>query len=143
MTQIQYRFIPQNEAFSRIETLFEQLTNKELNSPRLASAAYPKTDISETESSYIFEMAVPLLEKGEVEVEIEKGYLTIKGQKAQQKEDKKLIYSELKKSSFTRSFDLEALECAVDYSKIKAEHKNGVVTIVAPKKEQTKRQKLL
>jgi HSP20 family protein len=61
------------------------------------------------------------------------GYLTIKGEKQEEKEEKKKDYylHERHFGSFERSFDVPE---SVDLSKIEATFKKGVLTVTLPKK---------
>ena len=63
--------------------------------------------------------------------------LTLKGERKMEKEDKKSNYHRVESfyGSFARSFRLPD---SVDYDKVSAEYKNGVLTITLPKKPEVK-----
>jgi len=78
------------------------------------------------------------LDKDDFKVNIEDDTLTISANKEVKKEEKDETYTcrEFSYTSFCRSFNLPD---TVDSEKIKAEHKNGVLTIYVPKKEEVKK----
>jgi HSP20 family protein len=73
----------------------------------------------------------------EIDLKLEGNTLTIKGERKMENEDKKNNYHRVESyyGSFSRSFRLPD---TVDYEKIKAEYKNGVLTIKMPHKPEVK-----
>ncbi|MFW5795397.1 MAG: Hsp20/alpha crystallin family protein [Bacillota bacterium] len=106
---------------------------------------YPKTDIYEKDGNLVFDLAVPGVEKNDIEVNVESGMLTISYQKEEKKEDKNMIVQELKHSSWSRYFKIP--EKYYDVSKINAVMNNGILSISMPiinqKEEETKNKKLI
>jgi HSP20 family protein len=104
--------------------------------PRLGSGEYfewsPTADISETDKEYLIRAALPAVKKEDVEVTYEDGVLTLSGErrKEEQQKDEKFHRVESYYGNFLRSF---ALPDAIDEEAIKAESKDGVLTIHVPK----------
>jgi len=98
------------------------------------TAAAPAVDVAETDKSYEITAELPGLDEKNVEVKFADGVLTIKGEKREEKEEKKKDYylSERNFGSFQRSFQVPD---GVDTDKIEAAFKNGVLSVTLPKKE--------
>jgi HSP20 family protein len=97
----------------------------------------PAVDVSETEGEFHIKAEIPDVKKEDVKVTLEDGVLTIQGQRKQEKEDKGTKYHRVERTygSFVRSFTLPDL---VDEEKVKAEFKDGVLTLQLPKSEKAK-----
>ena len=93
-----------------------------------------KTDIRETADDYEITMNLPGVKKENVKAELKDGYLTIQattGSSGENKDkDGKYIRRERSYGSFTRSFDISAVNAAA----ISAKYENGVLTLDLPKK---------
>ncbi|HEV2229325.1 MAG TPA: Hsp20/alpha crystallin family protein [Steroidobacteraceae bacterium] len=92
----------------------------------------PSVDISETEGEYLIRASLPGVKKEDTKVTIEDGMLTLSGERQQQEElkDEKFHKVESFYGSFSRSF---ALPDAVNEKAIKADSKDGVLTVHVPK----------
>lgn len=102
---------------------------------RTSEGAYefmPLADIVEHEKEYLIKLDLPEVPKEEVKVLVEEGVLTVKGERKVEKEVKgeKLHRTERFYGAFERSFVLPE---DVDPKLIKAESKDGVLTIHMPK----------
>jgi HSP20 family protein len=97
----------------------------------------PAVDVSETGGEFHIKAEIPDVKKEDVKVTLEDGVLTIQGQRKQEKEDKGTKYHRVERTygSFVRSFTLPDL---VDEEKVKAEFKDGVLTLQLPKSEKAK-----
>jgi HSP20 family protein len=99
----------------------------------------PPMDIVESELELILTAELPGLEKKDVEIAVENGVLTLRGEKSEErKEDepeKKYYLFERSYGSFNRSFTLPRF---VDANKIAAEFEKGVLKIHLPKTAETK-----
>lgn len=99
-----------------------------------------KTDIKETENSYVLDIEVPGFDKKDVNVSLENGYLTVSAQKKtceggenDEKNKKKENYIRRERScSVSRSYYVGD----VDKEAVKAKYENGVLTIDIPKEKQ-------
>lgn len=97
----------------------------------------PAVDITEREDAYLVELELPGLTKEDVKITMENNILTIRGEKKQEKEEKRGSYhrSERCYGSFQRSFTLPT---TVKSDKIEAQYKNGILTVTLPKVEDAK-----
>ena len=90
-----------------------------------------KTDIRETEGSYILEADLPGFARENVRAEIKNGYLTIRAERSSEtkNEGESYIRRERTGGVFTRTFDLTG----IDSEAITATFNDGVLTIELPK----------
>lgn len=97
-----------------------------------ALPATPAVDVSETDKAYEITAELPGIDEKNVEVKLANGMLTIKGEKQDEKEEKKKDYYMRERSfgSFERTF---AVPDGVDSDKIEANFKKGVLRITLPK----------
>jgi HSP20 family protein len=99
----------------------------------LSWTAVPAVDITESEKTYEVTAELPGMDEKNIEVKVVNGNLTIKGEKQEEKEEKKKDYylQERHFGSFERRFQLPE---GVDADKIEASFKKGVLTVTLPKK---------
>ncbi|HYS81726.1 MAG TPA: Hsp20/alpha crystallin family protein [Anaeromyxobacteraceae bacterium] len=97
----------------------------------------PKVDIFEDEEGVALRFELAGVEPKDVDIRFENGVLTLRGDRKMENEDKRDNYHrvELAYGTFTRSFSLPA---TIDAEKIRAESKNGVLTVTLPKKAEAK-----
>jgi HSP20 family protein len=97
----------------------------------------PSADISETDKEYVIRAELPAVKKEDVEVMLDDGMITIKGERKQQKEDKNEKFHRVESfyGSFERSFSLPD---NVNSEAIRCESKDGVLTVHIPKSEPSK-----
>ena len=97
----------------------------------------PKVNIKETADAYFVEMAVPGLKKSDFQIDLQNQVLSISTEVEEKSEEKEENYTrrEFGYSSFKRSFTLPE---TVDEEKIKADYKEGILSIHLPKKEEAK-----
>jgi HSP20 family protein len=95
-------------------------------------AKVPAVDIAETAKGYEITAELPGIDEKNVEVKYADGMLTIKGEKKDEREEKKENYylSERSYGSFQRSFRVPD---GIDADKVEASFKNGVLTVTMPK----------
>ena len=100
---------------------------------QLTGTAVPAVDIVEKDGAYEVKADLPGLDEKSVEVKLSEGMLTIKGEKQEEKEEKKKDYylHERHFGAFERSFRVPE---TVDADKIEAHFKKGVLTLTLPKK---------
>ena len=98
----------------------------------------PAVDIAEGEKTYEITAELPGMDDKNVEVKVANGNLTIKGEKQEEKEEKKKDYylHERYFGSFERSFEMPE---GVDADKIEASFKKGVLTVTLPKKPEAQK----
>jgi HSP20 family protein len=97
----------------------------------------PAVNISENEDGFMLEMAAPGLKKSDFKINLDNNVLTISSEKQEEQEDGKQNYSckEFNFSSFSRSFTLPK---SIDFDKIKADYKDGILKVSLPKREDAK-----
>ena len=93
----------------------------------------PAVDVQENENAYLIKADVPGVDPGNIEVDIDKGVLTIKGHRETSKRDEREGYQRIERfsGSFSRRFSLPD---SVDAENIQAKSSNGVLEITIPKK---------
>jgi HSP20 family protein len=92
----------------------------------------PAVDIAESEKAYELMAELPGMDEKNIEVKVANGNLIIKGEKREEKEEKKKDYYMRERSfgSFERRFEMPE---GVDADKIEATFKKGVLTLTLPK----------
>lgn len=94
--------------------------------PETPSPAFPAVDVSEQDGNYIIEAAVPGFTKDDVSIEVTANQVTISGQHAEEQDDRKRRYSEIRRAEFTRTL---VLPRDVNPDSAKATFENGVLKI--------------
>ena len=100
----------------------------------------PAVNVYEKKDTFEIEVAAPGLEKKDFHLDLNENILTVSSEKKEEKEEKdgdKVVFSEFNYASFSRSFRIPE---GIDVNKINASHKNGVLKITLPKKEEYKEQ---
>jgi HSP20 family protein len=92
----------------------------------------PAVDIKEEKNAYIIHADIPGVDPKDIEVQMENGVLTVKGERESEKKEEREGYKRIERSkgSFFRSFSLPD---SVDGDKISAKSKNGVLEVTIPK----------
>jgi HSP20 family protein len=100
----------------------------------------PVTDIFETPEALTVVLEMPGVDRNSIEANVEDDIVTIEGRIDFSKyEGMQPVYTEYNVGHYARSFQISN---KVDQSKISAQMKDGVVTIVLPKAEQAKPRKI-
>ena len=100
----------------------------------------PVTDIFETPETLTVVLEMPGVDRNSVEASVQDGVVTIEGRIDFSKyEGMQPMYTEYNVGHYARSFEISN---KIDQSKINAQMKDGVVTIVLPKAEQAKPRKI-
>lgn len=94
----------------------------------------PEVDIHESEKQYEIAVEIPGVEGDDVKLELVDGALVVSGEKKHRKEDKGEHYHTIERSygAFRRVL---SLPLDVDEDGIDAKFRNGVLTIIVPRKE--------
>jgi HSP20 family protein len=93
------------------------------------TTSWPRIEISESEKEVQVTAELPGLEETDIQVELEKGVLAIRGEKKTETEDKDRLFSERYYGRFERRIPLDD----IDQDKIDASFKNGVLNVTLPK----------
>lgn len=125
------------ELKNEMDRIFESFFGERLPTFKEEFSFSPAIEVSETDNEIIVKAAVPGVDKKDLNISILDNNLIIKGEVKREKEEKKKNYykQEIAYGSFSRTIPLPA-EVKVD--EIKANMKNGVVTITIPKSEKAK-----
>ncbi|MBW2606820.1 MAG: Hsp20/alpha crystallin family protein [Deltaproteobacteria bacterium] len=117
-----------DESFSRTADLEDDIS---------MSAWKPSVDIYETDEAIILKAELPGIKKEDVSVEVKDNILTLKGERAEEKEIKEKNYYRKERAfgTFNRAFNLQH---RIQPDKIKARFKDGVLEIEIPKPEEEK-----
>lgn len=93
----------------------------------------PRVDIKEEDQRFVIYADVPGMDPADIEVSMEKGILTIKGERTTEKNEQNGRFTRVERAhgSFHRRF---ALPDSADADNISATGKHGVLEIVIPKK---------
>jgi HSP20 family protein len=97
----------------------------------------PAVNIVEGKEDYRIEVAAPGLGKDDFRINLENNILTVSSEKEEKVEEKdeKVMRKEFNYYSFCRSFSLPQ---TVNSEKIKATHKDGILNIIVPKRDEAK-----
>ena len=103
----------------------------------LTGAWQPAVDVYEEDSAFVIKAELPGIDKKDISLDVSDGVLTLKGERRHASEEKKDNYyrREMAYGSFQRAFRLPG---DVSADLIKADYKDGVLTIEIPKPEERK-----
>lgn len=127
-----FDLVPFRRGGNEIISLFDEM---EKNFFRNIGSQLPafKTDIIDKGDKFVLEADIPGFSKEEINISVEDNRLIISAQQNINKEVNKENYirRERRYGSFTRSFDVSGIKT----EEITADYKNGVLTLVLPKKK--------
>jgi HSP20 family protein len=125
-------------------SLLDQLSH-ELNNPmsvtnrdddgNIATATWaPSVDITENDNAFVLHADIPGVKPDEIEVSMDNGVLTIKGERKTEDKTEKENFRRVERQygMFYRRFSLPD---TADADKIEAHSENGVLKVTIPKKE--------
>jgi HSP20 family protein len=97
----------------------------------------PTVDIYETENELVIKADLPDVNEKDIDIRVENNMLTIRGERKFEQKVKEENYLRIERSygSFSRSFSLPN---TVNTEAIKAEYKQGVLTVELPKRAESK-----
>ncbi len=133
--------VPSRTTVPSRRTLFDLLASDPfedmMQTSSSRSTSFPSVDIKEDEEKYTLKADLPGVNPKEIEITMEKGALTIKGERRSEHEENEKGLHRLERSygSFVRRFSFPD---SVDVENIAASGKDGVVTITIPKKPSEK-----
>lgn len=93
----------------------------------------PQVDLSASDKEYVLTVEIPGVNEKDISVDVRAGTMTIKGEKKQEKEEKEKDFYRIERQygAFQRVLSLPE---DVDQDNIKANFKNGVLTVTMPRK---------
>ena len=130
-----------NQSFPTLSNWLDDIFNRDLPSVFTSNfntgITLPKVNIIETADAFIVEMAVPGLKKSDFDINIDNELLSISTETKEENEQREVNYTrrEFGYSSFKRTFTLPE---SVNDEKINASYKEGILSILLPKKEEAK-----
>jgi HSP20 family protein len=97
----------------------------------------PAVDMADEKDEILVKADLPGLDQKDIEVTVQEGTLTIRGERKQEKEEKKedYYYAERSYGAFVRSLPLPK---GVEADKVKATFKKGVLEVHLPKAKEVK-----
>jgi HSP20 family protein len=107
-------------------------------SASIAGPWLPPVDIYQTgDHELVLKAELPDVSREDIDITVENGTLTIKGEKKLGREikEEQFHHAERRYGTFSRSFSLPR---SVDTAKVGAEYRNGVLTIRLPLREEAK-----
>ena len=122
----------------RFNQLFNETFARAFGDDQTATRGWiPAVDIYETDENLVLQAELPGISPDDVEIRVEDNTLYLKGERKFEKEVKQENLHRVERSygTFTRSF---ALPGTIDASNVKAEYKNGILTLTMPKREEAK-----
>jgi HSP20 family protein len=101
----------------------------------------PRIDVEESPKEIVVKADLPGVDPKAVDIAVENGVLTIRGEKKEEKEQKEKNYHRVERfaGSFYRAI---ALPPGADAEKVSASSANGVVTVTIPKKPESQPKKI-
>ena len=138
---VQYRGEESNPVVSlrrEVDRLFDDLFRGTMPSLGFGggTVAWPSVEVSDTEREVRITAEVPGMSEKDVELLMEDGVLTLRGEKKSETEDKDRGYSERYYGRFERRI---ALPSNVDEQNAKAEFRDGVLSVTLPKSAEAER----
>lgn len=120
----------------QVNRLFESTFPRRTDNSALTTWA-PAVDIYETENELIVKADLPDISEKDLDVRVESNMLTIRGERKFEKkvEEENYLRVERAYGAFSRSFSLPN---TVNNEAIKADYKNGVLTVMLPKRAESK-----
>jgi HSP20 family protein len=121
--------------FKAIEDNINRLFTEPNGRPVLSRGWVPPVDIVENENELVVKADIPDVKFEDIDVKLENGTLTLRGERKFEKQStEKGGWHRLERSygTFERSFTLPE---TVDAEQVKADYKNGTLTVTLPKKE--------
>jgi len=114
-------------------TAFQETMNRLFAEPN-GRPWIPPVDIIENENELVVKADVPDIKFEDIDVKIENGTLTLRGERNAEKISDKGGWHRMERSygTFERAFTLPE---SVDPEQVKADYKNGTLTVTLPKKE--------
>ena len=120
-----------------IDRLFEAPLAQFANPSRLLSGWTPALDVYEDKDNLFVKVELPGLKKEQIDISLHDGTLSVSGErKSEEKhEDEEVYRAERFYGRFQRAVTLPT---PVASDKVKAEYKDGILTITLPKTEEAK-----
>lgn len=135
------------DAFSQVRdemnrVLKAQLDEQDSDSSRVVTSQWaPAVDIKEEQNRFVIYADLPGVKVDDIEITMEKGVLTVRGERKLEKEEDRSGFRRVERSrgTFYRRFSLPD---SADAERIQARSRDGVLEIVIPKQEKSQPRKI-
>lgn len=130
-----------NQLRRDMDRMYQSQTDGEESTSVATSAWVPAVDIKETDDAFEIHADIPGVDPKDIDVHMENGVLTIKGERESEKKEEKEGFKRVEREwgSFYRRFSLPD---TADAEKISAKSKHGVLEITIPKQEKVQPRKI-
>jgi HSP20 family protein len=121
----------------QVNRLFEDTVSRGRTGDSDLATWAPAVDIYETDHELVVKADLPEVDEKDIDIRVENNTLTIRGERKFQRETSEDNYLRIERAygNFTRSFSLPN---TVNTEAIRAEYRNGVLTVHMAKREESK-----
>jgi HSP20 family protein len=125
----------------QVNRLFDDNFTRNRSSQSDLATWAPAVDIYETENELVVKADLPDFQDKDIDVRVENNTLTIRGERKFEKDVKEENYLRIERAygAFMRSFSLPN---TVSSENIRADYRNGVLTLHMAKREESKRKQI-
>ena len=126
---------PYNAEFAKMNQYFSTLVNEHFTNAKLNNFNYPRMDVKESAKEITLKFDLAGVPKKNIKLSIdENNLLTLKGEKSAAKDEKTkdVVKKEIFYGSFERAVQLPE---NVEQDKLTTSYKNGILTVIVPRKE--------
>ena len=122
---------------NRLNTLLQDYRGAENHSDVTAASFSPAVDVYEDEHQVVLSLEVPGIRQEDLDVQVEKNTLTVRGERKFEKDQKEANFHRIERryGTFYRSFSLPA---TVDTENVRASYDAGVLKLELAKKAEAK-----
>ena len=126
-----------NRMFNTLGSRFDITHKGDIDGEYDNAVWMPLTDISEDNENFYLRADLPGIKKEDVKISYTDGTISISGERSQEKETKEKMFHRIERSygKYYRSFNVPT---EIKEDKIKAEFKDGQLTITIPKADEVK-----
>ena len=124
-----------NQLSNEMNALFENRMPTSADASSMATSDWvPAVDIREEPDRYLIHADIPGVDPDQIEISMENGVLSIRGQRQHESEEEREGYRRVERvrGSFYRRFSLPD---TADAERVSASSRNGVLEIIIPKQE--------
>jgi HSP20 family protein len=134
MPVVKYSPFVDTDEFPAGLRLFQDTVNRLFSDQTATRPWAPSVDIFETDNELVLKADVPGVDLKDIDISIENGTLSLKGERKFEREEKNKGFHRLERSygSFVRYFTVPD---TVDSENVKADYQGGVLSVTLPKKE--------
>ena len=125
-----------------IKQVFDKFFNEDADASSVVTSQWmPRVDIKEEADRFVIQADIPGVDPSQIEIHMEKGVLTIKGERKQENTAETDKYTRVERTHglFYRRFSLPD---SANPEQISATGKHGVLEIVIPKRAETTPRKI-